>query len=132
MQADAERAVGDTAGQASDVVSWGAPGVVPVVSEHTARQFDVALARAPVALRRGRADDYTLLSGGLLTRQPAGELIADWRALLDGVATQHLLGPGAMPNLWLGRLAGLPPFPDLHPPNGVILELVDVFHHLIS
>src|SRR5262245_17184295 len=37
--------------------------------------------------------DYTSLFGGAPTKQPAKDLVAGWRAVLDGVVTQHLLGP---------------------------------------
>jgi SnoaL-like protein len=37
--------------------------------------------------------DYTSLFGGSPIKQPADDLIAGWRAALNRVVTQHLLGP---------------------------------------
>lgn len=37
--------------------------------------------------------DYTSLFGGSPGKQPADALLAGWRAALQRVATQHLLGP---------------------------------------
>ncbi len=39
------------------------------------------------------AVDYTSLFGGSASQTNASELVGGWRAALDGVVTQHLLGP---------------------------------------
>jgi SnoaL-like domain len=39
------------------------------------------------------AVDYTSLFGGAASQTNASELVGGWRAALDGVGTQHLLGP---------------------------------------
>jgi hypothetical protein len=39
------------------------------------------------------AIDYTSLFGGAASQTNASELVGGWRAALDGVVTQHLLGP---------------------------------------
>jgi hypothetical protein len=37
--------------------------------------------------------DYTSLFGGAASQTNASELVGGWRTVLDGVITQHLLGP---------------------------------------
>jgi hypothetical protein len=39
------------------------------------------------------AVDYTSLFGGSASQTKASELVGGWRSALDGIATQHLLGP---------------------------------------
>jgi SnoaL-like domain len=39
------------------------------------------------------AVDYTSLFGGAVSQSKAAELVGGWRTALEGVTTQHLLGP---------------------------------------